>query len=517
MDSPQPVICARDRSLGSLSAHVGSPDVYFEGQAGPYRLLVAIRTPPVVPGVAEVEVRALDDTPREVRVVPLRLTGPGAVFAPVPDIASRSQDDQRFFTAKLWMMVTGAWQVRVTVEGERGRGDVAIPVDALATRTLRLGAGLKLVLIPLGLFLAFGFVAIVGASAGQAQIDPGRELPPARRRRAWIARAIAAMLVTVAVLLSNQWWDAEANAYSRYLYKPIQMKPSLGQDGRLILRLHDPGWLASRVLDDIVPDHGHPMHLFLVRTPALDRVLHLHPRQVDAGLFEHDLPVVDAGRYRLFADIVHETGLPETVLSEMELQARAGKLTGDDSAGEASTGFEPDRVASSLPDGGRIVWERPLRTDRRETGDALSLQGRGRRRPARTRSRALHGHAGSRGVREAGFQRFRACSSVRDGSDGIDSARRGDTAFRRRIEGRPARRTRDRRGAAARRDVSLRIPAAGRLSDFRSDQEGWQRADRNVRCAGDSVSVDQWTGTVWPLPSMKDTPALNISDAALAS
>ena len=65
-----------------LSAHVGSPDVYFEGHAGPYRLLVAIRTPAVVPGVAEVEVRALDDTPREVRVVPLRLTGPGAVFAP---------------------------------------------------------------------------------------------------------------------------------------------------------------------------------------------------------------------------------------------------------------------------------------------------------------------------------------------------------------------------------------------------------------------------------------------------
>ena len=277
----------------------------------------------------------------------------------MPDVASRSHEDERFFTAKLWMMVTGAWQVRVTVEGERGRGEVAIPVDALATRTLRLGAGLKLILIPLGLFLVFGFVAIVGASAGQAQIDPGRELPPARRRRAWIARAIAAVLVTVAVLLSNQWWDAEANAYSRYLYKPIQMKPSLGQDGRLILRLHDPGWLTSRVLDDLVPDHGHPMHLFLIRTPALDRLVHLHPRQVDAGLFEHDLPVFDAGRYRLFADIVHETGLPETVLADMELQPRAGQLAGDDSAGEASTSFEPDRVASSLPDGGRIVWERP--------------------------------------------------------------------------------------------------------------------------------------------------------------
>jgi hypothetical protein len=342
-----------------LAAHVGSPDVYYEGQAGPYRLLVAIRTPPVVPGVADVEVRALDDTPRKVRVVPLRLTGPGAVFAPVPDLANRSQDDARFFTARLWMMVTGAWQVRVTVEGARGRGEVAIPVDALATRTLGLGTGLKIILIPLGLFLAFGFIAIVGASAGHAQIEPGRELPPARRRRARIARGVAAALVAAAVLLSNQWWNAEANAYSRYLYKPIQMKPSVEADGRLLLRLHDPGWLAFRVLDDIVPDHGHPMHLFLVRAPALDRIVHVHPKQVEGALFEHDLPGVEAGRYRLFADIVHETGLPETVVSEMELTARAGHLSGDDSAGASSGAFEPDRTASVLPDGGRIVWERP--------------------------------------------------------------------------------------------------------------------------------------------------------------
>src|SRR5437899_1739182 len=33
-------------------AHVGSPDVFHEGSAGPYRLLVTIRPPQVVPGVA---------------------------------------------------------------------------------------------------------------------------------------------------------------------------------------------------------------------------------------------------------------------------------------------------------------------------------------------------------------------------------------------------------------------------------------------------------------------------------
>src|SRR5579884_2464583 len=41
-----------------LAAHVGSPDVFYEGEAGPYRLLVTIRPPQVIPGVAQVEIRS---------------------------------------------------------------------------------------------------------------------------------------------------------------------------------------------------------------------------------------------------------------------------------------------------------------------------------------------------------------------------------------------------------------------------------------------------------------------------
>ena len=43
-------------------AHVGSPDVYFEGAAGPYRLLVTINPPAMVPGIAQVEVRVTSGT-----------------------------------------------------------------------------------------------------------------------------------------------------------------------------------------------------------------------------------------------------------------------------------------------------------------------------------------------------------------------------------------------------------------------------------------------------------------------
>ena len=36
----------------AVEAHVGSPDAVQDGQAGPYHLLVTIRPPEVIPGVA---------------------------------------------------------------------------------------------------------------------------------------------------------------------------------------------------------------------------------------------------------------------------------------------------------------------------------------------------------------------------------------------------------------------------------------------------------------------------------
>src|SRR5215472_1228034 len=143
--------------------HVGSPDVFYEGNAGPYRLLVTIRPPAVIPGVAEVEVRSTSPDVREVRIVPLRLQGPGAQFAPTPDIARRSPEDPQFYTGSLWMMGFGSWQVRVQAEGVQGKGDLSVPVPALATRSSTMQKGLGAGLFVLMSVLVIGIVSIVGA------------------------------------------------------------------------------------------------------------------------------------------------------------------------------------------------------------------------------------------------------------------------------------------------------------------------------------------------------------------
>lgn len=75
---------------GTASAHIGSPDVFFEGDAGPYSLYVTVRSPDVIPGVATIEIRARSSDVSAITVVPLRLTGPGSELPPTPDHATRS-------------------------------------------------------------------------------------------------------------------------------------------------------------------------------------------------------------------------------------------------------------------------------------------------------------------------------------------------------------------------------------------------------------------------------------------
>src|SRR2546426_10399806 len=75
------------------SAHVGSPDTYFEGAAGPYPVRVIVRTPGVVPGLAQITVRLL--APRAVRrvlVLPV-YWDPKTAAPPPPDVAARVPGD----------------------------------------------------------------------------------------------------------------------------------------------------------------------------------------------------------------------------------------------------------------------------------------------------------------------------------------------------------------------------------------------------------------------------------------
>src|SRR5579863_9928046 len=264
-------------------AHVGSPDVYADAQAGPYRLSIVIRPPLVIPGVADIEVRSQSQDVQRITITPVPLTGEAASHPPVPDAMQQASNDKSFYTGHLWIMATGSWQIRFAVSGTRGEHTVSIPLPATAMATRTMQSSLGAFLAVLGLLLVVGMIGIVGAAAREAKLPPGEVAPRANRRAARIAMAVTAVVLVAGIFLGNVWWRSEAASYSENIYKPLQMYASLTAPNTLRLELKDPGWLSQRRLDDFIPDHDHLMHLYVIRWPQMDVVYHLHPQPADAG------------------------------------------------------------------------------------------------------------------------------------------------------------------------------------------------------------------------------------------
>jgi len=353
-------------STGPASAHVGSPDVYADAQAGPYRLSIVIRPPLVIPGVADIEVHTQSPDVQHITITPVPLTGEAAAHPPVPDAMQQASDDKNSYGGHLWIMATGSWQVRFAVDGAHGNHTVSIPLPATAMATRAMQTSLGAFLAVLGLFLVIGMIGIVGAAAREAKLPPGAAPPSSNRRAARVAMAVAAAVLTAGVFLGNVWWKSEAASYSEIIYKPLLMNVTLPASNMLHLELQDPGWLSQRRLDDFIPDHDHLMHLYLIRWPQMDAVFHLHPKLADAGEFNLALPSVPAGNYRLYADVVHKNGFPETIVGSITLPAIAGvPLAGDDAAGTttpiATSQSSPPAKDRSFPlaDGYTMVWKAP--------------------------------------------------------------------------------------------------------------------------------------------------------------
>jgi len=348
------------------TAHVNSPDVYYDGYAGPYHLLVTLRPPSVVPGVAQVQIRSVSNDVNEINILPLRMIGVGAKMAPLPDPAKRSKDDPQLFTGSLWIMVRGSWKVQVQASGPKGAAQLEVPLPAVSTSSQPMQAGMGILLAFLGLALALGLIGIIVAAVRDASLNAGASPAPAEIDRGRTGLIVAAILVMAAVFLGNKWWMGEARANDRLNYKVPNMESSLLGGSLLRLRLENPNASEptrfrseqpDRIrLDDLIPDHGHIMHLFIVRMPDMKAFWHLHPDQVQTGDFAVNLPIMREGQYKLYADIVHHTGFPETQVATVNLPVVTGEsLSGDDSG---AFDLAPTDKVAQLSGGYRMVWQR---------------------------------------------------------------------------------------------------------------------------------------------------------------
>ena len=354
-------------------AHVGSADVYYEGNAGPYPLFVTVRMPQVVPGVARIEVRSASPDVHTIKVLLLRLTGPGSKLPSTPDVALRSKQDPQFFVSELWFMEFGALQARIEADGSRGNAELSVPIASFPRQQKLMAPWMRLLGVFVLVGLTLGLVPITGGIAREGTVPPGQTPQSSHKRNAWIVMALTVIATGYGVSTGRGLWKEENAVYARNvdLLKPPRVEATLQDGNRLVLHLASPLLLPVAgkgresvpvKLEEVIPDHGYLMHLFLVGMPGMDRVWHLHADRIEGGAFAKTLPAMPAGEYRIFADIVDKNGFPWTLVGNAKLPPIAGPaLAGDDSRWEGArltAPFSEARVAP-LPDGGRMVWERP--------------------------------------------------------------------------------------------------------------------------------------------------------------
>lgn len=112
-------------------AHVGSPGVIMEGNAGPYKMLVSITPPDVIPGIAKV--RAFFQNK------PASMVTARAVYFRTGDEGSPSAEQMKTvdgqngqYTADVWLMNGGSSSIQITVKGKLGNGVIVVPVVAVS-------------------------------------------------------------------------------------------------------------------------------------------------------------------------------------------------------------------------------------------------------------------------------------------------------------------------------------------------------------------------------------------------
>nr|WKN36104.1 hypothetical protein K4G66_27435 [Tunicatimonas sp. TK19036] len=372
----------------NVQAHVGSPGVVFEGNAGPYRLLASVNPPDVIPGTAQVQIFVENGDIEHIWVKPIYWYA-GDEGSPSPDEATVSAENPSQYDGMVWLMSSGTASLEITVEGSLGKGVVLVPVMAASTAQKEMEPQLGWILAGLGIFLVVLMVTIVSVSVSDGMLNPDQPMTTHYRRKRWVGAGVAVVVLGMVLYGGKTWWDNWADNYRQYMYKPYQATSSIlnGEAGQILNFEIDTAYLSYRGQSSrasyLIPDHGKLMHMFLIREGSLDAFAHLHPQRKDTVTYQVNLPPLPEGRYFIYADVVRWNGFAETIVDTIDIEAplvstklvsdRENKLFADpDDTYIISNPVQKAQpqlqapaivvcgkpgVETTLPDGSTAVWE----------------------------------------------------------------------------------------------------------------------------------------------------------------
>jgi hypothetical protein len=300
--------------------HVGSDGVVYEGTAGPYRVLVSIQPPDVIPGTARVSVMVEGTGVQRVRLKPIYFRS-GDEGSPESDPAEPVPGEPNRYTGEVWLMDAGTASVSVEVVGSQGTGTALVPVMAVSTALRPMEPWRGWVLGAMGLLLVVLLATLFGAAFGDSRAVPGEEVSQPLRRRRLVGAGIGLLVGSLMLFGGSAWWSSWASDYRRFMYRPYTATSAVRvENGERVLTMHiDTASVRNRTLSHLIPDHGKLMHLFLVRQGTLDAFAHVHPARVDSATFQVTLPNLPAGTYLAYADVVRYQGFTYTIADTVQI------------------------------------------------------------------------------------------------------------------------------------------------------------------------------------------------------
>lgn len=252
-------------------------------------------------------------------------------------------------------MARGVYGVYVTVEGAKGKGTDVVPFQALLYTPGQLPLHAKLILLGAAILSTLLFIAIIRAHIIQGFL--GLSAAPSNEdyRRGRIGMAVLALCLLGLFTFFFKWWDKEAQQLQKKKYHQLHISTHVEEknDQRLLfLKIDDPDWnerlgkkLSIPFFEEpewtdwewlpLTLDHGKWMHIYMIREPNLDFIAHIHPIKIDESNFEAIIPPpTPPGKYVLYADVTHQNGYAETMVSSLNIPPLEERTTGNQSQKE---------------------------------------------------------------------------------------------------------------------------------------------------------------------------------------
>ncbi|MBA3916593.1 MAG: hypothetical protein H0X25_22660, partial [Acidobacteriales bacterium] len=245
--------------LSVVASHAASinQNAYFQGDAGPYHLLVAIHTPESLPGQARVDLQLASGDADSVQVEPVRILDPERTESASSSQLIADSGDPRKFSGRVRLAASGSWALTVNIKGNAGEATTVIPFNAIAQRggwprpaLLRACAGLLLLLL-----------AVLATVKRRAR-SPRQPHGP----RSWIAvPAISLGFLLAILLLTWGWIEAGQSLVHEPIFTAPALQAALARGNELSLQI------APSPASPQITSAPLSAYVAIIRLPQLDR------------------------------------------------------------------------------------------------------------------------------------------------------------------------------------------------------------------------------------------------------